>query len=222
MIEFIAGSAAVIAGLMNAIAGGGTLISFPVLLALGIPPVTANITNTLALCPGYLGGVFAQRRQIAFQKDRLIRILPICILGGLTGGFLLIHSDASIFSMLVPYLILFASVLLAVQGWIKRWLQSRYQHDRPDMVISCGGFFLLLLTAVYGGYFGAGASVIIIAVLGFLFDDSLASLNVLKLMISFSVNITATVYFLFSGGKHSQEGIGLAVPAFIYGQTDPA
>lgn len=198
MIECIAAIAAFAAGLMNAIAGGGTLISFPVLLALGIPPVTANITNTLALCPGYLGGVFAQRKQIAFQKKRLIRVFPLSILGGLAGGFLLIHLDEKIFGMFVPFLILFASFLLAVQNLVKKWLKSR-SHQNNDLIISRGGYLLLFISAVYGGYFGAGASVIIIAVLGILYDDSLASLNVLKLMISFSVNITATVYFVFSG-----------------------
>lgn len=191
--------AAFFAGLMNALAGGGTLVSFPALLALGIPPVTANITNTLALCPGYCGGMLAQRKEFAFQKNRIFQILPICIAGGLIGGFILINSDESSFRTLIPYLILFASVLLAVQDRVKQILITGSYHDAHPRLVTTGGFLLLFLAALYGGYFGAGVSVIIIAVLGLLYDDSLVSLNILKLVISFSVNLTASIYFIFTG-----------------------
>jgi uncharacterized membrane protein YfcA len=199
MDELFVFGAAFLAGLINALAGGGTLVSFPALLALGIPPVTANITNTLSLCPGYCGGMIAQRKEFAFQKSRIHQILPICITGGLIGGFLLIHSDESSFRTLIPYLILFATVLLAVQDRTKNFLiHGSYHIDHPRLV-SGGGFLLLFLAALYGGYFGAGVSVIIIAVLGLLYDDSLVSLNILKLIISFSVNLVASLYFIFTG-----------------------
>ncbi len=199
MNELIIFIAAFSAGLINALAGGGTLVSFPTLLALGIPPVTANITNTLALCPGYFGGMIAQRREFAYQKERIRQILPISIIGGLTGGYLLIHSDEMAFRILIPYLILFATLLLAVQVPLKRWFVAGSHHTTHPRLIIVGGFFLLFLASVYGGYFGAGVSVIIIAVLGLLYDDSLVSLNILKLIFSFSVNVTAAVYFLFTG-----------------------
>lgn len=196
LIEFFA---ACIAGILNAVAGGGTLVSFPVLIALGIPPITANITNTLALCPGYFGGIIAQRKEFKTQKNRLWQIIPLSILGGLIGGFLLVHSDEQSFRILIPYLILFATLLLALQVPIKRWIQYRSDTHSPPSSVQYGGFFLLFLSSVYGGYFGAGVSVIVIAVLGLLYDDSLASLNILKLAISFSVNVTAAVFFIFSG-----------------------
>ncbi|MDX8550581.1 sulfite exporter TauE/SafE family protein [Methanospirillum sp. J.3.6.1-F.2.7.3] len=196
LIEFFA---ACIAGILNAVAGGGTLVSFPVLIALGIPPITANITNTLALCPGYFGGIIAQRKEFKTQKNRLWQIIPISILGGLIGGFLLVHSDEQSFRILIPYLILFATLLLVLQVPIKRWIQYRSDIHSPPSSVQYGGFLLLFLSSVYGGYFGAGVSVIVIAVLGLLYDDSLASLNILKLAISFSVNVTAAVFFIFSG-----------------------
>ena len=196
IIEFIAGF---LAGSINSIAGGGTLVSFPILIALGLPPLTANITNTLALCPGYLGGLYAQRREIAGQKERLIRILPISILGGIIGGYLLLHLEERLFDILVPFLILLAALLLSLQGPVRKWLASRSPDSKSIRYGRAGSLLILFLTAVYGGYFGAGASVIIIAVLGLLYDDSLVSLNVLKLAISFSVNITAAIYFAFSG-----------------------
>ena len=98
--------AAIAGGFINAIAGGGTLITFPVLIALGISPLAANITNTIALCPGYISGVFAQRKDFQSQKQKLRKILPISISGGIIGGVLLLNTKESLFSMLIPYLIL--------------------------------------------------------------------------------------------------------------------
>ncbi|MEI6292521.1 MAG: sulfite exporter TauE/SafE family protein [Methanomicrobiales archaeon] len=195
----IAFLAAVAAGLINAVAGGGTLVSFPVLMALGLPPVSANVTNTIGLCPGYFGGIFAQRKDLTGQKKRLTILLPLSIVGGIAGGVLLIQTGENSFRTLVPWLILFASLLLAVQVPVKRWLQSRSGKISPGAAGGIGALILLLLAAVYGGYFGAGASVIVIAVLGLIYDDSFTRLNVLKQAISFSINISAAVYFIFSG-----------------------
>ena len=199
MMLVIAFLAALAAGLINAVAGGGTLVSFPVLVALGIPPVTANVTNTIALCPGYFGGLFAQRKDFANQKKRLYGILPVSILGGIAGGLLLINSEEQSFKILVPYLLFMASLMLAVQVPLKKWLQLRAKKSGSVKAGTIGAFILLFLASVYGGYFGAGVSVIVIAVLGLIYDDSLTHLNVLKQAVSFSINITAAVYFAFSG-----------------------
>ncbi len=110
-----AGLAAAAAGLVNAIAGGGTLISFPTLVALGVPDIVANITNTVALCPGYIGGAFAQREDLAGQKKRLIMLIPAGIIGGLFGGILLLYINEKTFHLLVPFLILIGAALLAIQ-----------------------------------------------------------------------------------------------------------
>src|SRR6187401_2900276 len=114
--------AALAAGAVNALAGGGTLITFPMLTFLGIPAVAANVTNTVALCPGYFGGTLAQWNDLRGQKNRLWLIVPAGIVGGIIGGYLLLQTGEKLFKELVPYLILLASALLAVQDTVRAWL----------------------------------------------------------------------------------------------------
>jgi len=191
--------AAVAAGFINAIAGGGTLISFPVLIAIGIPPIAANITNTIALCPGYFGGVFAQRKDFLTQKKRLWKILPVSITGGIAGGLILLNSSEKSFDTLIPFLILLATILLAFQTTLKKWIEARLEKS---LHLKSNNFLMLILiflAAIYGGYFGAGLGVILLAILGLVIDDSLTKLNALKQAISLSINIAAAIYFSFSG-----------------------
>ena len=194
----IAFGAALAAGFVNAIAGGGTLISFPALVAIGIPPVSANITNTIALCPGYFGGITAQRKDLLSQKQRLYQILPVGVSGGIAGGLLLLNTSENSFRILIPYLILVATFLLAFQPMLKKIVEARLQqsihHHKKNFVV----LLVVFLTAIYGGYCGAGLGVILIAVLGLLIDDSLVKLNALKQAISLSVNVSAAIYFCFS------------------------
>src|SRR5215475_3839690 len=122
--------AALAAGAVNALAGGGTLITFPTLTFLGIPAVAANVTNTVALCPGYFGGTLAQIKDLQGQKNRLWLIIPAAIVGGVVGGYLLLLSGEKLFKQLVPYLILLASGLLAIQDPVRAWLTKRMgQHQ---------------------------------------------------------------------------------------------
>ncbi len=126
----LAGLAAVAAGVVNALAGGGTLITFPTLTALGLPAVAANVTNTVAVAPGHLGATLAQRRELTGQRARLRRLVPAALLGGLVGGLLLLFTTERVFRRLVPFLILFASAILAVQEPVRRWLLRRLgTHD---------------------------------------------------------------------------------------------
>mgnify|MGYP001197157141 FL=1 len=195
----IVGLAAVVGGGVNALAGGGTLITFPMLIAVGIPPIAANVTNTVALCPGYLGATFAQKKDLRGQAARLWLLLPASVLGGIFGGFLLLHTGNHVFRLLVPYLILFAVVLLAAQEKIRAWLVRRTGQSSGSHAHERWALMPVTSAAVYGGYFGAGLSVIVLAVLGIAVDDSLTRLNGLKQFIAFSVNISAAVFFLFSG-----------------------
>lgn len=203
----LAGLAAVAAGAVNALAGGGTLITFPTLVALGLPAVSANVTSTVALAPGYLGGTLAQARDLRGQMGRLRLVVPASIIGGIAGGMLLLASGERLFRELVPFLILLASGLLAVQDplrrWLVRWLESPAAPAAPAARAAGGsprwGALPVGLAAVYGGYFGAGLSVIVLAVLALILDDSLTRLNALKQSVAFSVNIAAAVFFLFSG-----------------------
>ncbi len=217
LTDFIlAGVAALAAGIINALAGGGTLITFPVLTALGIPAVVANVTNTVALCPGYLGGTYAQRRDLKGQKKRLGVLIPAGIIGGVAGGFLLLQTGEKIFRELVPYLILFASLILAMQGNLKKWLIKRITSRKPgqDSFISIA---TIVPSAIYGGYFGAGLGVIILAALGLFIEENLVRLNALKQLISLAVNVAAALFFVFSGKVFWLVAAIMAVSALIGG-----
>ena len=120
--------AAVAAGFINALAGGGTLVTFPVLLAIGIPPVVANVTNTVALVPGTIGGMWSQRNEFHSQYRRLLKLLPVAIVGGIGGGILILNTSEDAFRSLIPYLILAATLLLAAQIHIKNWVVARIGH----------------------------------------------------------------------------------------------
>lgn len=196
---FLVGMAAVMGGAVNALAGGGTLITFPMLTAVGIPAVAANVTNTVALCPGYLGGTFAQLKDLRGQKGRLRLLAPVGVVCGVLGGLLLLETGDQMFRVLVPYLILVASGLLAVQDPLRAWLVRRASAGRSGMPGEAWTLLPVGLASIYGGYFGAGLSVIVLAVLGLVLEDSLTRLNALKQVIAFSVNISAAIFFLFSG-----------------------
>ncbi len=195
----IAALAAAGAGAVNAIAGGGTLISFPALLAMGVPPIMANVTNAVALCPGYFGATLAQRPNLVGQGARLRWCVPAAVVGGLLGGLILLRTHERTFQLLVPYMILFASLLLALQERIRRAVLSRlaHAHDSPHSPLIAA--VPVAVAAVYGGFFSAGMSIIVLAVLGVTVEDEFKRLNALKQIVAFSINVAAAVFFLFSG-----------------------
>jgi uncharacterized membrane protein YfcA len=191
----LAASAALAAGAVNAIAGGGSLITFPALVAGGMSSVTASLTNTVALCPGFLGATLAQRRDFAGQRSRLIMMVPATAAGAVLGAILLLRTGDAEFAAIVPYLILLAAVLLAAQNRLRGWLVARATggHSEAWMLLPIG------LTAIYGGYFGAGMGVMLLAAFSVVLGDSLTRLNALKQAVSLTVNVTAAVVFVFSG-----------------------
>lgn len=210
--------AAVAGGAVNALAGGGTLITFPMLTAVGIPAVAANVTNTVALCPGYLGATFAQWNDLKDQRQRLWLLVPVSVVGGLIGGILLLNTGEKVFRALVPFLILLASGLLAVQDPLRAWLVRRSSQSGSGGSMSQASVVLPVgLAAIYGGYFGAGLSVIVLAVLGLVLDDTLTRLNALKQAVAFSVNIAAAIFFVFSGQVVWSAALVMAVGALIGG-----
>lgn len=196
---FIIGLAAVAGGAVNALAGGGTLVTFPMLTAVGVPVVAANVTNTVALCPGYLGATFAQMEDLKGQQLRLWILLPAGMIGGICGGFLLLHTGDQLFRKLVPFLILAAVGLLAAQDMLRAWIIGRAGREEGATLHDAWVILPIVPAAVYGGYFGAGVSVIVLAMLGLVLEDSLTRLNALKQAVSFSINIAAAIFFLFSG-----------------------
>lgn len=217
-LEYILiGLAAVAAGAINALAGGGTLITFPMLTAVGLPAVAANVTNTVALCPGYLGATLAQAKDLRGQEHRLRLLVPAAILGGIVGGVLLLNSGERLFRALVPFLILLASALLAFQDPLRAWVFRRSKSAGTALSNEALSVFPVGVAAIYGGYFGAGLSVIVLAVLGLVLEDTLTRLNALKQAISFSVNTAAAIFFLFSGQVHWPAALVMAVGALVGG-----
>ncbi|MCP9927713.1 sulfite exporter TauE/SafE family protein [Cyanobium sp. CH-040] len=208
--------AAVAAGLVNAIAGGGSLISFPVLTAVGLPPVMANVTNTVALLPGYGGAAAAQRRDLRGQRRRALLLLPAAALGGLLGGVLLLVSGEKLFGSLVPWLILLGTGLLAAQEPLRRWLLAHQQAGRDDH-LELAAVGPVFLASIYGGYFGAGLSVILLAVLAVLLSDTLTRLNGLKQALALGVNLAAALLFLGSDQLHWTAAVVMAVAALAGG-----
>jgi uncharacterized membrane protein YfcA len=239
VIEWLlAGLAAVVAGAVNAVAGGGTLITFPTLTALGVPTVSANVTNTVALCPGYFGGAYAQRADLVGQRGRMRRLLGVAALGGLAGSVLLVISSESLFRALVPYLILGATALLALQDRLRVWLRigvpsapavegvdaaegvdgveagppiAPVRRDPPWLPVP------VFVVAVYGGYFGAGLGIMLLAILGLVIHESLNRLNALKQVLSLVINVVAAVFFVFSGKVYWGFALAMAVGSLVGG-----
>ncbi|MEP7135982.1 MAG: sulfite exporter TauE/SafE family protein [Chloroflexota bacterium] len=212
----IAGLAALAAGAVNALAGGGTLITFPTLTFLGIPAVAANVTNTVALCPGYFGGTLAQLKDLRGQNKRLWLIVPASVVGGVVGGYLLLQTGEKLFKDLVPYLILLASGLLAIQDPVRAWLMKRMGEGHGAKLEKLT-WLPVSLASVYGGYFGAGLSVIVLSALGLTLEDTLTRLNALKQAVAFSVNVAAAIFFIFSGKVVWPVALVMAVGALIGG-----
>jgi hypothetical protein len=182
----LVGAAAAAGGAVNAIAGGGSLITFPALVACGVPAIAASATNTVAMCPGYFGATISQRKELAEQRARAARILPAAALGGIAGALLLLHTGAAVFDVVVPFLLVFAVGLIAFQDRIRA-------HT--------GGLEALAplyvgVAAIYGGYFGAGLGVIVLAALAVATGDTLVRANALKQAISLAVNVAAAIVFI--------------------------
>jgi uncharacterized membrane protein YfcA len=184
------------AGAINAIAGGGSLISFPALIAVGLPPIVANITSSVALLPGYLGGTLGQRADLAGQGRTLVRLLPIALLGGLAGGALVLASGARAFAALTPWLLIAGCLLLAGQPRLKRWLAARRTASMRPAAGALALAAAVFVACVYGGYFGAGLSVMLLALLALGSDDTLVRLNALKQGLALAANLGAVLLFV--------------------------
>jgi len=187
--------AALAAGAINAVAGGGSLISFPALLAAGYPSKTANVTNTVALFPGYLGGVIAYRPELRGQERRAKRTLAPAILGSLCGSVILLATPESAFDAIVPFLVLFATVLLAAQGPLARFAQRHRFAARDNDDFPWTVYVTIFAMAIYGAYFGAGLGIMMLAALSILLPDQLHRSNALKGLQSLVINGVAVLWF---------------------------
>lgn len=213
----LAALAAVGAGIVNAVAGGGTLITFPALVALGVPNVRSTITNTVALCPGYFGGTVAQRGDLVGQRARVRALSVVAAAGGLIGSILLVLSPEDLFAGIVPFLLFLACGLLAFQERLRRVLPLCDATTGPDgraRGALLGGVFL---ASVYGGYFGASLGIILIATLGLLVHDEMRRLNALKQLLSLVTNVVAAGFFVFSGDVVWSLALAMAPAALVGG-----
>ncbi|MGE0134470.1 MAG: sulfite exporter TauE/SafE family protein [Dehalococcoidia bacterium] len=200
--------AAFAAGAVNAVAGGGSLISFPALVAAGYPAKTANVTNTVALWPGYLGGSYGYRELLIPQRRTIALLSASSVLGALVGSAILLSTPESAFEAIVPFLILFAALLLAVQNRVATFVAAHRRQDRPHSAAPLELHVAVFALAVYGAYFGAGLGILTLAVLGVLVPDDLQRSNALKGVLSLVINAAAVVYFAAFGPVEW-------VPAFV-------
>jgi uncharacterized membrane protein YfcA len=185
------------AGTINTVVGSGTLITFPTLLAFGVPPVTANVSNTIGLVPGGIAGAIGYRRELVGQRPRVLRLATASLVGGLVGAVLLLVLPDDAFAAIVPVLILLGCVLVVLQPRISAWVAAR--HDAAGGLPHHGAWWVwpgVLLTGVYGGYFGAAQGVLLMAVLGIGVDESLQRLNAVKNVLAAIVNGVAGLVFI--------------------------
>jgi uncharacterized membrane protein YfcA len=177
------------AGAANTIAGGGSLLTFPLLIALGLPPLAANVTNTVGLVPAAVGGVLGYRHELSGQRDRWLSLLPYAIVGAVAGAALLLTTPARLFTRVVPVLIVLVCIVLLVQRPLARALE--HEHLRRYSLLRAG----MLASAVYGGYFGAAVSVVVLALLAITIDDSLQRLNAIKVPLAGAMNLVSGIAF---------------------------
>jgi uncharacterized protein len=208
------------AGAVNAVAGGGSLISFPALLAAGLPPVTANVTNAVAVLPGYLGGTLAYRRELEGQRGRAVALGATSAVGAIGGAALLIATPEGLFKAIVPFLILAACALLAAQPALSKRLRppsgDARAHRSPRLHV------VAFLAAVYGGYFGAGLGIMLLAILALALADDLQRLNALKGLLSFVIGAAAVAFFVAFGPVRWGAALVMAVASFAGGHAGVA
>jgi uncharacterized membrane protein YfcA len=212
------GAAAFAAGVINSIAGGGTLISFPTMVWLGRPPIMANATNAVALWPGSLSAMFGYREDLGRVRRWLLLLMIPSVAGGAIGAVLLLHTSEKTFARLVPFLILGATLLLAAQELISRTLNLIAKaHETPTAGWVVFVFTFQLLVGLYGGYFGAGMGILMLAALGLIGLTDLHEMNGLKNLLAVCINGVAAIYFAISGAVLWVDAIVMALAAIAGG-----
>jgi uncharacterized membrane protein YfcA len=206
--SLVVAGAGFVAGMMNAVAGGGTMVTFPALLWAGLNTLEANITSTVALFPGMPLSAWTFRRHIGPMSSWLWKLAPVALLGGLAGGILLVQTGSRVFDFIVPWLLLLATVLFMCNGLVQRWLSRRQSATIPpgeevkpfELKLHLWSVFILAGVAVYGGYFGAGIGIMMLATLGVLGLRDINQMNAMKVVLAMLMNVSAVTYFIIKGG----------------------
>jgi uncharacterized protein len=201
--------AGLVAGAVNTIAGAGSLLSFPVLVAVGLSPLAANVTNDIGIVPGNASGVVSLRHDLVGQKPLLRTILPLAAAGSLLGGGLLLLAPAKVFQLAAPILLFLGSLVTAAQPRLTKRIMGVEQSRRGWLRAS------ITAVAVYGGYFGTGIGVLFVAMLGLFVKDSLKRLNATKTLLQFLANGIAGILFAFTAPVHWSAALALGVSSSV-------
>jgi len=213
----IAFGAAFLAGAINSVAGGGTLVSFPALIWLGLNSVAANATSTVAIWPGTVGSAWGYRRELGKAEPRFRVLIVPSLVGGLAGALLLRWTPPAIFDKLVPFLILFATLLLMAQETVQRMLGTGDAEAHHSTKWLVGALLFQLGVGIYGGYFGAGIGILMLAALSILGLQDIHEMNSLKVVFGGSINGIAAVYFVWANMVKWQYVLLMAVAAILGG-----
>jgi uncharacterized protein len=213
----VAFASAFAAGAINSVAGGGTLISFPTLIWLGLNSVTANATSTVAIWPGTVGSVWGYRRELRNAEARFRILIVPSLAGGLLGALLLRWTSPVTFDRLVPWLILFATLLLTAQEPVQRLLKTTHteRHRTPGWLV--GAIAFQFLVGIYGGYFGAGIGILMLAALSILGLSDIHEMNSLKVVFGGTINGIAAIYFIWAGMVYWPDVLIMAIGAIAGG-----
>jgi hypothetical protein len=205
-------------GVLNAIAGGGSFITFPALLFVGVPPISANATNTFASCAGYISGSYAFRKDLAPYRASLPRLIAVSLIGGSLGALLLLRTPESIFRQAIPWLLLFATLLFIFGAWLNRTLRKYASRHRHASLI--GGLLLLLLLlaiTLYGGFFNAGLGIVVLSYLALAGYRDINAMNGVKLLISSVISLIAILLFMLEGAIAWRQGIVVMLGTLVGG-----
>jgi uncharacterized protein len=209
--------AAMIAGVVNSVAGGGTLISFPTLLAFRVPSIAANATNTAALWPGTLSSAVAYSRDTKLYRDLLLPLVVPSVIGGFLGAFALVATPPELFDRIVPFLVLFATLLFAFRDCINRVFRTGGGEETVTAPGRVWGFLFQLFVATYGGYFGAGIGILMLGSLSIMGLNDIHRMNGLKTILATFINVIGFAYFAFKGLVVWSLAILMAIGAIIGG-----
>ena len=210
-------AAAFLAGAINSVAGGGTLLSFPTLIWLGLDSVTANATSTVAIWPGTVGSIWGYRRELRQAETRFRILIAPSLIGGLVGALLLRWTSPITFDHMVPFLILFATILISVQDPIQRLLRTAHTESHHTARWLAGAIVFQFFVGVYGGYFGAGIGILMLAALGILGLKDIHEMNSLKVVFGGSINGIAALYFIWAHMVYWPDVLIMAIGAIAGG-----
>ena len=210
-------TAAFLAGAINSVAGGGTLVSFPALIWLGLDSVTANATSTVAIWPGTVGSIWGYRRELRQAEPRFRVLIVPSLVGGITGALLLRWTPPAIFDRLVPFLILFATLLFMAQEPVQRMLKTADAEAHKSTRWLVGALLFQLAVGIYGGYFGAGIGILMLAALSILGLSDIHEMNSLKVVFGGTINGIAAAYFIWARMVYWPDVLIMAIGAIVGG-----